>query len=232
MGAQLVSAALNPHWAQLTHFQHRVLVVMAQTALDASARGRERALYWAGRDYIALCIFGTSDPTRSQLDMISRALAALVDAGAVERVESATGHRRSRYRLVLDQFRLPKPPEDEAPLGSTTDAAYVPDDTGSRQHSESYLNTTPDAAYFPSRQHKTLQVGSTVSAAEGTNKEPNKLEELTGGDIHHLSAQPDLGARASVLSMEKCVICGRPEKQCRRLAEKHGEHAFTPRETA
>lgn len=112
MGARLVSAAISPHWSQLTHFQHRVLVVMAQTALDNRGKGHPKAVYWAGRDYIALCIFGTEHPAEHQLHAIKRAWAALVKAGAIEPMEHATGHRRARYRLILDQFNQPPLPDD------------------------------------------------------------------------------------------------------------------------
>jgi hypothetical protein len=112
VGARLVAAAINPHWSQLTHFQHLVLVVMAQTALDTGGNSRPRAVYWAGRDYIALCIFGTDQPAEHQLHAIKRAWAALVKAGAIEPLEHARGQRRARYRLILDQFNQPAIPDE------------------------------------------------------------------------------------------------------------------------
>lgn len=112
MGARLVSSALHPYWAQLSHLQHRVLVVMAQTALDLPGRGHQRAVYWAGRDYIALCIYGTDKPTRAQLDTIQRAQSSLIDLGAIERIDAANGRRRARFKITLDAFNQPPLPEE------------------------------------------------------------------------------------------------------------------------
>jgi hypothetical protein len=112
VGARLVSAAINPHWSQLTDLQFRVLTIMAITSLDVGNGRHSRAVYWAGHDYLALCVFGTDAPEERHLHAVKRAISGLVKLGAIEPMERATGRRRARYRLILDEFNQPPLPKD------------------------------------------------------------------------------------------------------------------------
>lgn len=106
MGARLVGAALNPHWSTLTDREARVLLLMAHTAHDVGTEHRARAEYWAGHDPIILSLFGDLEPGTTAwataAKKVQRAIARLVELGAIERVEQGRRGHRARYRITLN----------------------------------------------------------------------------------------------------------------------------------
>lgn len=116
MGAALVGAALNPHWAQLAETDRLILVTMAHTALDTSRRTEIPArVYWAGHEYLMTVLLGR-EPERGTSDYeaakkrVQRSISRLIEAGTIERITVANGKKRTRYRLCLDEFNQPKLP--------------------------------------------------------------------------------------------------------------------------
>lgn len=116
MGAMLVGAALNPHWAQLTDTDRLILITMAHTALDSSRSADIPArVYWGGHEYLMTVLLG-HEPERGTAEYaaakkrVQRSIGRLVDAGTLERIATANGKKRTRYRLCLDEFNVPELP--------------------------------------------------------------------------------------------------------------------------
>lgn len=106
MGAQLVSAALDPHWATLSPVARIVLVKMALTAKDKATTQQPAGEYWGGYAPLIAALRGdipdARTPERDAADQqIKRAIRELRNAKAVEPIDTATGRTRSRYRLTL-----------------------------------------------------------------------------------------------------------------------------------
>ena len=109
MGARNVGAAIAMY-PQLGHRAMRLLVGMALTALDQPTNMQAAQRYFGGRDALA-DILGyrlpaapdeSDDAARvrsNAYEQVRRALAELIEAGAVERVSSGTGKWRSEYLL-------------------------------------------------------------------------------------------------------------------------------------
>jgi hypothetical protein len=92
-------------WARLDHRAARCLLVMALTARDRPGpNGEPPAVYWGGHDLLAkalgLCDWD-QDPTESDLRVVRRVLAALVEAGAVKPLNRPRPGVRAEYQLAL-----------------------------------------------------------------------------------------------------------------------------------
>lgn len=118
MGAMLVGAALNPHWAQLSETDRLILITMAHTALDNSRTGdRPARVYWAGHEYLMAVLLGHEpDPGTPEWEAarkrVQRSIGRLIAAGTIERVDAANGRKRTRYRIRLDEFNQPELPTE------------------------------------------------------------------------------------------------------------------------
>lgn len=111
MGIQLVGQALNPHWAQhLTHAARVALIYMAHTAKDKDTDTVPAGEYWGGHAAITIAVTGDlpepgTTAHKSSARRTRRLIEELTAAGAVERVDTASGRHRSRYRLTLTNFQ-------------------------------------------------------------------------------------------------------------------------------
>lgn len=108
MGAGLVGAVLNPQWAQLlTPTERLILITMAHTALDPGQRnGRPPAEYWGGHEVLMITVLGEL-PERNSVaydnakKLIQRAIAALVQEGAIVRLSAGRRGHPARYKIIL-----------------------------------------------------------------------------------------------------------------------------------
>lgn len=109
MGAQLVAAVLA-NWTHVSDIEFRILVRMALTALDHPKGDKPAALYFGGRDALALALrrpFPTGDDEASEKARqniyrdVRRAVTSLIKQGAIECVGEARAGRRAEYRLLL-----------------------------------------------------------------------------------------------------------------------------------
>ncbi|HXM54563.1 MAG TPA: hypothetical protein VOB72_04175 [Candidatus Dormibacteraeota bacterium] len=99
MGANLVAQVLT-HWTHVSDRAFRVLVRMAVTALDKPKDGAPAAVYFAGRELLAMSLRG-GGTEQSRFRIVSRVVAELIEVGAIERTDSGrTGHH-AVYRLTL-----------------------------------------------------------------------------------------------------------------------------------
>ena len=106
MGARLIAEVLA-NFNDVGYDAYRLLVRMAHTALDEDTKDRPARLYFGGRDVLAETIRDdlpaepTSKERKNAYADVRRALRVLVEAGAVERANSAHTGERQVYRLTL-----------------------------------------------------------------------------------------------------------------------------------
>lgn len=75
---------------------------------------------WPKRETLAKNLWSTENPTKSQLNMVSRAISALVEAGLIEATQTYLGDGRwssNEYRVILP---VPTPSGHGSPLGVGT----------------------------------------------------------------------------------------------------------------
>jgi hypothetical protein len=122
MGAQLVNKALA-HWTHVSDRAFRLLIRMAVTALDKPKDGKPASIYFGGRELLAMTLRTDKGSDRSRYRVVARALAELVDAGAIERADSGRQGHNAVYRLTLSRGRTAqKPPSD----GASQDGQFSP----------------------------------------------------------------------------------------------------------
>jgi hypothetical protein len=102
MGARLMSLVLS-RWTFVSSRAFRVLVRMAHTALDEPSPKQSAGMYFGGRDLLALTLseYEDSNP-RARYRTVSRALAELVEVGAIERSGIARAGQNQVYVLRLE----------------------------------------------------------------------------------------------------------------------------------
>lgn len=105
MGARLVSLVLA-RWSHVSDRAFRVLIRMANTALDEATNDRPAGVYFGGHDLLAMTMRrengGTTD---SAVRTARRAVAELVAEGVIERVNRARSGEKQVYRLCLHAAR-------------------------------------------------------------------------------------------------------------------------------
>lgn len=100
MGAQLVNKCYT-FWTDLPDRPFRLLAYMSLVAKDTNAK----PTFWGGRASLAGAL-GLDPENPSSARMVSRAIAHLVDVGAVARAYVGHHNKRSEYLLTLD--KMPK----------------------------------------------------------------------------------------------------------------------------
>jgi hypothetical protein len=130
MGAQLVNKALA-HWTHVSDRAFRLLIRMAVTALDKPKDGKPASIYFGGRELLAMTLRTDKGSDRSRYRVVARALAELVDAGAIERADSGRQGHNAVYRLTLSRGRTAqKPPSD----GTSQDGQFSHPQDGQFSH--------------------------------------------------------------------------------------------------
>lgn len=99
MGAGNVARAYAV-WSHLPDREFRLLALMALTALDEPNGSQPARHYFGGRDHLALAL--GRKPDTAGIRAVQRAIAGLVNAGAIERTCHARDGQRQVYRLNLD----------------------------------------------------------------------------------------------------------------------------------
>ena len=108
VGARLVGAALNPHWAScLTAAERVLLLAMCHTASDVpTARNRQTVgVFWAGHEVLMIIALGRlpergTPAYHSAKRLVARRVARLCEVGALEKIGGGQGRgRRSYYRV-------------------------------------------------------------------------------------------------------------------------------------
>ena len=110
MGIRLVVAAQTPTWAHLSDRAWRILIIMSTQALDVGTHDHDANHYTGGHSSLARLLFGRDDVTKSDLEMIRRAVKELRDAGAITMTRPPRGTLFPHYRidtLGIPQTQLP-----------------------------------------------------------------------------------------------------------------------------
>ena len=109
MGARLVTLALSPAWAELSHPARVTLIAMCQTALDKTTPKQAAREYIGGHDRLILLLTGhdpeddayrESTAYQSDKRRVQRHIQELAAAGAIELLQSAHRARHARYRVL------------------------------------------------------------------------------------------------------------------------------------
>lgn len=110
MGAHLAMQAQQIYWLGLipSYADRLVLLRMALQALDPPGNGgHPPGLYFAGRDPLILALSDGTIPDpetaayQTESRKVRRCIQRLINAGAIERVDSGRKGHRSVYRLTL-----------------------------------------------------------------------------------------------------------------------------------
>lgn len=108
MGAMLVTQALSPAWAHLSDTARLVLIAMCQTAKDRPTEHQPAGQYFGGHGWLVLVLTGR-DPVgewlqstdyRSAKRRVARAVRELLDAGAIDLLQSAHRGRQAVYAVT------------------------------------------------------------------------------------------------------------------------------------
>jgi hypothetical protein len=113
MGYELMRAAMNPYWAaRLRDPEFRLLLHMCDLAMDKAKCDMDRASFWASQRTVMVMLYGREyapgEPGyETKRQAIRRSLRALEKAGAIRCVERARNGHNARYRITVDEWRLP-----------------------------------------------------------------------------------------------------------------------------
>lgn len=117
MGAAHVSACYA-QWSHLPDRPFRVLAYMALIAKDSTPE----PTFWGGRDALCIALGIEADPAGYRV--IRRALAELIDAGALERKYVGHAGKRSEYRVHVTP-RKGDTSDPQSPAGTTEKGGHV-----------------------------------------------------------------------------------------------------------
>jgi len=121
MGARLVGLALTRWAPHISDRAFRVLVRMALTALDEPTPDIPAGRYFGGRDLLLSVLRERDGTDETAKRTLKRAIAELVDVGAVKRTNRAQAGEKQCYELTLwDAIRIDKPLVDNPPQGDST----------------------------------------------------------------------------------------------------------------
>jgi hypothetical protein len=104
MGATLVTEVLA-RWTHVSDRAFRVLVRMAVTALDEPNKDTPAAVYFGGRELLAMTLRSDKGSPASRYRVVARVCAELVKLGAIERADAGRAGHNAVYRLTLDSAR-------------------------------------------------------------------------------------------------------------------------------
>jgi hypothetical protein len=116
MGIRLAMQAEHIYWLALipSYADRLVLQRMAKQALDPPGdNGTPPCLYFAGRDPLILCLSNCVIPEpgtaayRTQARKVSGCIKRLIDAKAIQRLDSGRKGHRGIYKLTLGGLRSP-----------------------------------------------------------------------------------------------------------------------------
>jgi hypothetical protein len=112
MGANLVGKVLAS-WTHVSDRAFRVLVRMAHTALDRPNKDTPADHYFAGRELLAMSLRGDGGTEQSRHRTVARCVAELIEAGAIERIDTGRIGHAAVYRLTLGDLTKPARKTDE-----------------------------------------------------------------------------------------------------------------------
>lgn len=229
MGARLVTLVLM-RWPHVSDRAFRVLVRMAHTALDEPGQGTPAHLYFGGRDLLADVL--RSDGDRDTVyRTVKRAIAELVEAGAIERVAAGRAGRHAVYRMTLAGARSidTQPVDNPATPPRQGDTSSPPEGDTSDPPQGDTSSPVRGTPAVPPRNHEeplkeleeerktVVRTAVTGTRARETAQTPipaaDAAERLPGRCPHGLTSRRRPDGRPS------CAICRRGQPSHIRLAE-------------
>ena len=115
MGAQIAKAAWRAGLADrgLTDRARLALDHMCWLARDTPSEEQPAAEYWGGHVSIGMALLGLEKGgTKSGQNAVRLAVAELLAAGLIEKIEGGTGRHRTRYRILIGNKWAPARPVD------------------------------------------------------------------------------------------------------------------------
>lgn len=100
MGANLATQAFA-HWSHLSDRAFRVLLRMCLTALDKPKDGSPAAVYFAGRELLAMSLRSDGGSPRTRYRTVAKAIAELTEVGVIEHLATGWAGQNAVYRLNL-----------------------------------------------------------------------------------------------------------------------------------
>lgn len=187
MGAGLVQAAYSS-WGHIADRPFRLLVHMSVVALDNDKRPK----YFGGRDALVAALGLPADKSTSN-QMVSHAIRALVDAGAISRANVGRVGQRAEYWLHVK--RLPKKGDSGvnrrvtgASIGRVTPESTEGDSgVNSRVTVESPQGTT-------TRNHRGIQGGITSSPKESVTEAIGRVAKASDSRLALIRSRADAEA--------------------------------------
>lgn len=172
MGARLVQLALM-RWSHVSDRAFRVLVRMALTALDEPQNGQQAGLYFGGRDLLATVIRSGEDVKREVVyRTVSKAVAELIEVGAIERTNVARSGEKQVYSLRLESMPI-KPqgvPSGHAQGVSPGHAQGVPTGPESMSPRDTPRNQEEPREELEEEKNDDLRTAGTVARATKPEK--------------------------------------------------------------
>lgn len=102
MGIKTAGVFLSHEWASLSATARLVVATLAVSTLDDASDRYSANRYWGGHDSLILRVWGIEshdDDYSAAKRKLSRAIAELIAAGAITRIESARRGRQAVYEL-------------------------------------------------------------------------------------------------------------------------------------
>ena len=237
MGVSLAKVVLSATWAHLSPPARVLLAHMAIVALDHA----KDPVYFGGRDALVLALDGKieDEPTARDLQYrrLKRHLEHLKAAGAITTRSHAHRRQRAEYLLQVVGNDVHHAPLEGLEGGQRTTPIRA--DKGGRPATPNSSDkgghpATPQGGHSTTpipRERGSLdgQKGGHSATPLGIDEEELQEEDLPGGGIDHVPAQPHLGrAHDPENRRERCAECGRSEQACRARSAPHGGHQYRP----
>jgi hypothetical protein len=186
MGAQLV-ALTYAHWKHLPDRPFRLLTYMALVTKDTNAA----PTFYGGRTAMAEAL-GLPDTDASSKRMVSRAIAVLVDAGAVKRVYMGHAGKRSEYLLTLSRF----PKKDDSTVTQQGDSAVTVRVTPESGKGDSAVpeRVTPQSPLGTTEEPQRNTRGARSRVTDSSGTRPNgRVAKSRNSDLDSARARLDAG---------------------------------------
>jgi hypothetical protein len=102
VGASLATQAFA-HWSHLSDRAFRVLLRMSLVALDKPKDGSPAAVYFAGRELLAMSLRSDGGSSRTRYRTVAKAIAELTEVGVIEHLATGWAGQNAVYRLNLSR---------------------------------------------------------------------------------------------------------------------------------
>jgi hypothetical protein len=197
MGARLVTLVLT-YWTDLPERQFRILVRMANTALDTPGKETPAEMYFGGHELLAMTLHGpypdgdSAEARKARAGVLSnvrREVRALRKAGACEVVDTGRAVRQGHAQTYLLTLGRPNRAGSHRPSSA---GSHGPSSAGSFGAIEQGLTDPPRSKEEPSQELSHLDTDGPVvnSNLEGSQEPPPTTDDDHDSGSHTTSPRP------------------------------------------